>query len=200
MSRDLSHRISVTAAALMLALWAALPAAAQDRPGAAAGGAVASRGGSVVSPVLTIDSEKVFAESDFGKRVAREEQERLDELEAENKEITDALEAEERALTKRRSEMSAEAFRKLADEFDRKVQDIRDRQNAKNRELSTLREAERDRFLRYASGVYERLMREAGAAVILERRSVFASATAIDITDRAVLLLNETIGSGAAPE
>jgi histone H3/H4 len=45
----------------------------------------------------------------------------------------------------------------------------------------------------------ERLMRQAGAAVILERRSVFVSANAIDITQQAISLLNETVGSGTGP-
>ena len=43
-------------------------------------------------------------------------------------------------------------------------------------------------------------MREAGAAVILERRSVFVSLNAIDITADAIALLDETLGSGATPK
>ena len=39
--------------------------------------------------------------------------------------------------------------------------------------------------------------RLAVAAVILERRSVFVSASAIEITDDAIALLDETLGSGA---
>ena len=39
-------------------------------------------------------------------------------------------------------------------------------------------------------------MREAGAAVILERRSVFASASVIEITDEAITLLDSTLGTG----
>ena len=40
-------------------------------------------------------------------------------------------------------------------------------------------------------------MREAGAGVILERRSVLFSANAIDITDIAIQRLDDAIGDGA---
>jgi Skp family chaperone for outer membrane proteins len=39
--------------------------------------------------------------------------------------------------------------------------------------------------------VLEKLMRASGAAVILERRSVFISINAVDITDQAIERLNE---------
>ena len=39
-------------------------------------------------------------------------------------------------------------------------------------------------------------MREAGAAVVLERRSVFIASNAVDITRVAIERLNATIGAG----
>jgi Skp family chaperone for outer membrane proteins len=51
-------------------------------------------------------------------------------------------------------------------------------------------------FLAAAGPVLEQMMREAGAAVILERRSVFVSANAIDITDEAIERLDASVGSG----
>ena len=92
--------------------------------------------------------------------------------------------------------MTPEAFRSLADDFDEKVQTIRRAQAAKSRALNALLDEEREVFLTAAGPVLERLMRSAGAGVILERRSVFVSASAIEITDAAIDLLNETIGSG----
>ncbi len=155
--------------------------------------------GSVISPVLTIDSERLFLESAFGQRVAAEIERAGAELAAENRRIEADLEAEERRLTDIRSTMEAEEFRALADEFDDKVQATREAQVAKGRALNDLLEQEREVFLSAAAPVLERLMRSADAAVILELRSVFVSSSAIEITEDAIDLLNETLGSGSEP-
>lgn len=153
--------------------------------------------GTVISPILTIDSERLFLESAFGKRVAAEIEQKGAELTAENRKIEAALETEERELTDKRATLPAEEFRELANAFDLKVQATRQEQAAKGRALNELLDQERDVFLTAAAPVLERLMREADAAVILERRSVFVSASAIEITDDAIALLDETLGSGA---
>lgn len=152
--------------------------------------------GSVLSPVLTIDSERLFLESAFGRRVAAEIEQRGSELAAENRRIEEDLEAEEQELTALRPTMEADAFRALADAFDQNVQRIRQEQAGKGRALNSLLDQEREVFMGAAAPVLERLMREAGAAVILERRSVFVSNSAIEITDDAISLLDETLGSG----
>ena len=150
--------------------------------------------------MLTIDSERVYQQSAFGQRVAAEEREKLSALETENREIEAQLSAEEKALTQQRNTMEPEAFRALADAFDQKVQENRAAQDAKFRELSASFDGTRAVFQQAAAPVFEQLMREAGAAVILERRSVFASATVIEITDEAIALLNETLGDGTKAE
>ena len=152
--------------------------------------------GSIVSPILTIDSERLFLESAFGQRVAKEVEAKGAELAAENRQIETDLEAEERKLTDIRATMAAEEFRALANAFDEKVQRTRAAQAAKGRALNALLEEEREVFLNAAAPVLEQLMREADAAVILERRSVFISDTGIEVTDDAIDLLNETLGSG----
>ncbi len=152
--------------------------------------------GSVVSPILTIDSERLFLDSAFGKRVARDVEAKGAELAAENRQIETDLEAEERQLTDMRATMAADEFRALANAFDEKVQRTRAAQAAKGRALNALLEEEREVFLNAAAPVLEQLMREADAAVILERRTVFISDTGIEVTDDAIELLNETLGSG----
>lgn len=153
--------------------------------------------GSVISPVLTIDSERLFLESDFGRRVAAEAETLGAELSAENRKIEADLESEEQGLTERRPSLSPEEFRALADAFDTKVQETRAAQTAKGRAINEELERAREVFLAAAAPVLEKLMRDAGAAVILERRSVFVSASAVEITEDAIALLNETLGSGA---
>lgn len=152
--------------------------------------------GAVISPILTIDSDRLFVESAFGQRVVAEIEGQSNQLAQENRQIEADLEAEERELTELRADMGAEEFRALADAFDEKVQETRTTQAAKGRALTAQLDKEREVFLTAAAPVLERLMREADAAVILERRSVFVSASAIEITDAAIALLDETLGSG----
>lgn len=151
--------------------------------------------GSVISPVLTIDSERLFLESDFGRRVAAQAEVRGNELSAENRKIEADLEKEELDLTEKRATLTPEEFRDLADAFDVKVQDTRAAQTAKGRAINEELERARAVFLDAAGPVLERLMRDSGAAVILERRSVFVSAAAVEITDDAIALLNDTLDS-----
>lgn len=153
--------------------------------------------GSIISPVLTIDSSRLFLESDFGRRVVAEIEVLGATLARENRGIEADLEAEEQELTQARGTMDAEEFRALADAFDEKVQQTRQAQAAKGRALDSQLDEEREVFLTAAAPVLEQLMRQADAAVILERRSVFVSASAIEITDDAIALLNETLGNGA---
>lgn len=156
--------------------------------------------GSVISPILTIDGERVFIESAFGKRVTDQAAAQEAALEAENERIAAELEAEERELTERRPSLSPEEFRVLADAFDAKVQRTRSAQAAKIREINEQIERERDVFLRAAAPVLEQLMRESGAAVILERRFVFVSVSAVEITDEAIARIDENLGSGDAEQ
>ncbi|MGJ8626587.1 MAG: OmpH family outer membrane protein [Sulfitobacter sp.] len=178
---------------LVVALMGAAPLLAQDQS------TRTPARGTVISPILTIDSDRVFQESAFGLRVAQEIEVEGAKLAAENDLIAAELEAEEKDLTQKRPNLSADEFRALADAFDKKVQQTRQEQAAKGRAFNELLESEREVFLKAAAPVLERLMRDAGAAVILDRRTVFVSASAVEITDDAIALLNETLGAGDEP-
>jgi Skp family chaperone for outer membrane proteins len=194
-SRFLSARRSdLIRPALWLAIclsliWTALPATP----------VVAQSTQTISSPILTIDSERVFTESQFGKRTLEEFEALGAELAAENRRIEEELSAEEKDLTAKRAQMAPADFRVLADAFDEKVQGIRQEQDGKNRELNKSLEERRIVFLNAAAPVLEQLMRDTGAAVILERRSVFLSANAIDVTRTAIERLDDVLGSGSAP-
>ncbi len=151
---------------------------------------------SIQSPILTIDSERLYRGSEFGQRVAREVEARTQALTEENRTLESELEAEELALTEQRADLTPEDFRALADAFDARVQAIRRDREAESREIADLLESNRGRFLQAAAPILEDIMREAGAGVILEVRGVFISANAIDITDRAIARIDASIGDG----
>ena len=153
----------------------------------------------VQSPILTIDSERLYRDSAFGQRVLREIEARTRALTEENQKLEAELEAEEQALTEQRDSLTPEEFRALADAFDARVQSIRRERDARNQENIELLDENQERFLRAALPVLEAIMRDVGAAVVLEVRSVFVSANAIDITDRAIAEINAAVGDGTTP-
>ncbi len=148
------------------------------------------------SAILTIEADRLFSQSAFGKRTANEIEAESAVLAAENRRIEAELMAEEQDLTARRAQMEPDAFRALADAFDEKVQSIRRTRDAKTRALSQRADKAQVEFLRAARPVLEALMRETGAGVILERSSVFLSANATDITDLAITRIDAAIGDG----
>lgn len=144
----------------------------------------------VQSPVLIIDPDRLFEDSLYGQKTIVEFEALGATLAAENRRIEEALSREERELTDLRPTISPVEFRTLADAFDAKVQETRLTQDAKGRDLNASLEERRVVFLNAAVPVLEQLMREAGAAVVLEQRSVFISSNAVDITQIAIERLN----------
>ncbi len=148
------------------------------------------------TPVLVIDSERLFLSSEFGKRVASEIEARGSDLAAQNRQIEAELAATEQDLTERRATMSPEAFQPLADAFDTRVQETRQTQAAKSRALNAQLEQEREAFLQVAGPILEELMEQVGASVVLDRRTVFLSANSADITTAAISRINAQLGAG----
>lgn len=154
------------------------------------------------SPILTIDSERLFEQSAYGRQTIEEIEAKGAKLSVENRAIEEELEAEEKELTELRPTIAPTEFRELADAFDEKVQEIRRTQDSKSRELAAELEERRVVFLNAAAPVLEQLMREAGAAVVIERRSVFISSKAVDITNIAIGRIDRALTEtdAAAPE
>ncbi|MEM8579168.1 MAG: OmpH family outer membrane protein [Pseudomonadota bacterium] len=150
----------------------------------------------VQSPVLTIDSQQLFLRSAFGQRVTADLEASSAALAQENQRIAAELEAEERALTDQRPTLPAEDFRVLADAYDARVQEVRREQIAKSDALDARLKEEEQAFFAAIAPILEALMREANAAVVLERDRVFVSARAIDITDVAIARIDAAVGDG----
>lgn len=203
-------RIGQFALAVLVALGAPAPAPAQTgpEPGAPLSGAPLSgapvSGAPVsapLSPVLVIRQDRLFETSAFGRAARAALDSRSKALIAENSRIEAELEAEERALTDRRATLPPEEFRPLAEAFNAKVERIRAEQDAKSRELARQSEADRKAFFDLALPVLAELMREKGAAVVLDQQAVFLSLDTIDITDEAVARIDAraTVAPQPAP-
>lgn len=185
-------RCLLPVAALMLLGPGAALAQQQGAPGTAAPEATAQ----LRSPVLTIDLDRLLAESLFGQRLSDDLRSETEALAAENRRIEAALTAEVESLTDRRPDMTVEDFRAEADAFDERVQGIRRAQDAKERALQEALARGREAFLEVATPILGRIMADSGAAVILDRRSVFLSVGIVDVTDEAIAAIDAELGDG----
>lgn len=148
------------------------------------------------SPILTLDQERLYQETLWGKRAAERIEAASADLSAENRQIEAELTAEEKALTEQRATMEPEAFRAAADAFDAKVIEIRQRQDAKVRLIGQMQDAERQTFFTAAFPVIEEAVRSRGAVAVLDSRAIFLAADAIDITDDLIAEIDAALGEG----
>lgn len=152
--------------------------------------------GVVQSEILVLDPERLFEGSQLGQRILSELQTAREDLIARNRRIEAELEEQEQDLTDLRPTISPEEFRQLADEFDRKVQEMRRDSERRVRDLERNRERAPIDFLRQVEPIVIEVMREAGGVVVMDARSVLFRADVIDITDLMIARLNEEIGEG----
>ncbi|RMC40594.1 OmpH family outer membrane protein [Paracoccus siganidrum] len=151
----------------------------------------------VVAPVLTVDQDALFARSAWGRRVQAELDEEGSKIAAENERLANQLAAEEADLTERRKDLDPAEFRRLAEAFDTRATNVRRERAQVVQELNARAEADRDAFYQAALPVMGELMTSRGAVAVLDRRTVFVSLDAIDVTDDLIELLDETLSDGA---
>jgi Skp family chaperone for outer membrane proteins len=161
-------------------------------------GVAGSAGAQDAAPagIVTIDQERLFVESEFGKSVREREMTAARALEAENARIEADLIAEEQALTERRAALTAEEFSALATAFDDKVVRIRSEQDAKVRDLARTRDEDRQEFFRTVVPVLGDLLVERNAVAIIDKAAIILSLTAIDVTDAAIAKVDATLKPG----
>ena len=124
------------------------------------------------SPVLTLNQDRLYVSSEFGRRVQSELEQASQDLATENRRIETALVEEERRLTEERPGMEPAAFREVAEEFDIRVTAIRRAQDNKRAAIQRRADQERARFFDLAFPVLLRLVEESGAVAILNNSAV----------------------------
>ena len=180
---------------LLIALMVGMSAMVAVPPGAAAQDA-ATGAVKPVTPVLTVRSEQVFLRSAYGERIESEYKAALAVVAAENRRIEAELTAEEEDLTEKRDTMEHAAFTVLAQAFDTKVREIRRERDRALAEANQTHDAAQAQFWEDVRPILVRVLADSGAAVIVERQSVIASAAAIDVTETVVARIDEVLGEG----
>lgn len=146
--------------------------------------------------VLIIDSDRLYFETLYGRRLAADLAAEVNEVQQENDRIVATLTEEESSLTQRRPDMTPEAFRAEADAFDEKVQDVRRARDAKNVELQAASAEARAVFEERVQGIVANIMLERGATMVLEQRNVVLSVRSANITDDVIVRIDAALGDG----
>ena len=147
-----------------------------------------------LAPVLTIDTSRLLPETVVGQRLVQALEAEGAAIESENDRIAQDLREEELALTAQRDSLPREEFARLAEEFDAKVQQVRRDRDAIQASLQQRLEDQQRALFAEIQPILSQIMREAGAAVILEVNSVLISVRAVDITNVAIARINATLG------
>lgn len=162
------------------------------------GGAVPAQ--TANSPILVIDQERLFRESELGNRITQEIEDAAEALGQENRRIEAELTAEELELTERRADLPADEFRALADAFDEKVQRLRAQQDAKQAELERRQAADQQVFLNEIGPILGQVAQERGADIVLDRRAAFLVSDSIDVTDEVIRRVNQSVAQDGTLE
>lgn len=148
------------------------------------------------APIAVIDQERLYRDSLFGARVQEELAAEIAALEAENERLLAELVAREAELTDLRPTLPPDEFRERADAFDRDVEEIRAAQELKSRQIGQLQDRFRQLFFEQAFPLLPGLMRQIGALVLIDTRSVVMALDAADITTAAIAAIDRVLGDG----
>jgi len=149
-----------------------------------------------ITPVLTLDQDVLYLDSAWGLRAQARLEAEGKVIAAENERLTELLSAEEARLTEQRATLPAAEFRRLAENFDLRATEIRRERAQAVQSLNMWADADRAAFFRAALPLMGEVMQERGAVAVLDRRTVFVSLDAIDVTDTLISALNARVGDG----
>ncbi len=150
--------------------------------------------GSEKSSLFTVDMGKLFRSSDFGKKIISTNNIARQELQNENEELESLLLSEEIELSEQRKILPSDEFRRKALAFDEKVSIIRTEQGKKEENLKNkVRKEEAEFYKRIYPLLYELLL-DRGGLILIDQRNVILWDSTVDITDEAILLINQVLG------
>ena len=147
------------------------------------------------SAIAVLDQEALFTESDWGKRILKDVEEKVIILSAENRSIEKKLEIEEFELTKTRKIIKKVEFDILALEFDAKVKGIRDLQADKQRKINVFLNENRALFFETIRPMLLSFIDELGVEVLLDKDTVALASTGSDITNITIKKVNDQFKS-----
>ena len=145
------------------------------------------------SAIAVLDQDSLFSQSEWGKRVLENVEDKVSKLSYENRSIETTLELEESELTKVRKTISKIEFDVLAIKFDEKVKKIRSEQADKQRKINIFLNENRKLFFEKVTPILLDYINELGIEVLLNKDTVALASLGSDITISAINKINEQL-------
>lgn len=146
-----------------------------------------------LSAIAVLDQESLFSETEWGRNILKNVEDKVTELAAENRLIESELEIEELNLTKVRKNTSKIEFDLLAINFDDKVKKIRLEQADKQRKINIYLNKNRKLFFEKVTPILLDYINELGIEVLLNKDTVALASLGSDITISAINKINEQL-------
>ena len=146
-----------------------------------------------LSSIAVLDQDSLFSESNWGKEILKNVENKISALAAENREIENSLEAEELDLTNLRKTITKLEFDKLAMDFDEKVKKIRSEQSDKQLKINIFLNEKRKLFFEKVTPILLDYINELGIEVLLNKDTVALASLGSDITISAINKINEQL-------
>ena len=146
-----------------------------------------------LSAIAVLDQESLFSETEWGRNILKNVEDKVTELAAENRLIESELELEELNLTKVRKNTSKIEFDILALKFDGKVKKIRNEQSIKQRQINIYLNENKKLFFEKITPILLSYIDELGIEVILNKDTVALASLGSDITQSAINRINEEL-------
>ena len=145
------------------------------------------------SAIAVLDQEALFSQSEWGKSVLKNVEDKVLKLSNENRVRESELELEESELTDIRKTISKIEFDLLAIKFDDKVKKIRLEQADKQRKINIYLNENRKLFFEKVTPILLAYINELGIEVLLNKDTVALASLGSDITKSAINKINEKL-------
>jgi len=165
---------------------------------AVAGAASAQTGqptnpGPVIPGVCTFNQTRAVATSMVGQAVSARMQQLTDSVRAELQPEGAAIEAEASALQQSRASMPADQFQQRAGSLQQRIAAYQQLAGTREGELQYTQDLQLQRIGETLDPILVQVYQERGCGLLFDRTSMFGANPAMDITDRAIELLNQQL-------
>ena len=145
----------------------------------------------IITSVLVINSIVVFEKSNLGNDILTAFQQSALELKKEADLNVKKFEEEELELTQKREILTKKDFNELADDFDKRVQKIRNLYDLKDSQLRSNLESWKKKFIELSGRVIQPIMLKYDAFIVLDSSQIdLFFDNRIDITDQVIFELD----------
>jgi Skp family chaperone for outer membrane proteins len=146
-----------------------------------------------LSKIAVLDQDSLFSKTEWGKNILKNVEGKVAQLASENRFIESELVREELNLTNIRKNTSKIEFDILAFDFDVKVKKIRDEQSIKQREINNYLNENKKLFFKMITPILLSYIDELGIEVLLNKDTVALASLGSDITNSAIIRINDEL-------